>query len=385
MNKYLLWACASALSAGAAFIGCSGSSGSVTASGGDAAAGDDASTSDATPDTAADVPATPQHVTFSYKPSWSGVKSVTVIGGFGQASDWNAMQPFVALASDGNGGFSGAVDLPPGSYLYVFRVVGDAAAATPDTFARYAIDPTVSAYGTCPMQSPTYDKNNPNPCSLLTVPVASAPTQHHVRGTVMVDGHAAAGYLVVVEREEAMSHHFFENRATTGQDGTFDLVVAPGMHRLQLLHPTYLAQTDAMRDPIALAALRRAISSSFMVGADVTVPTPDLGYHAYAKFAPTGDGGALPADFTFGDGGARLTVYGTANMGAGSEIGDPWFASAMTANGTMAFDGGFNTKQANETAVKPGERYFWGVENVDRTDGGVSWTGQTMVFPITWH
>jgi hypothetical protein len=311
------------------------------------------------------------------------VSAVPVIGGFGHARAWT--MPLVTLASDGSGGFTGSADLPPGNYLYAFKVVGDAQAATPDTYARYAIDPASSAWGPCPMQSPTYDKNNPNPCSLLAVPVANPPTVHHVRGTVMLDGQAASGYLVVIERDETMSHHFFEDRATTAQDGTFDLVVAPGAHRLQVLHPTYLAQTDAQRDPIALAALRRAISSSFMVSADVSVPSPDVGYHAYAKFAPTGDAGGPPTQFTFGDGGARLTVYGTGNMGAANDIGDPWFSSAMTVTGTMDFDGGFNTKQANETAVKPGERYFWGVENADRSDGGVTWTGQTMVFPITWH
>jgi hypothetical protein len=53
--------------------------------------------------------------------------------------------------------------------------------------------------------------------------------------------------------------------------------------------------------------------------------------------------------------------------------------------GTSDFDGGFNTNKANEPAVRNGERYFWGIENAARSDAGLSWTGQSMVFPITWQ
>jgi hypothetical protein len=36
--------------------------------------------------------------------------------------------------------------------------------------------------------------------------------------------------------------------------------------------------------------------------------------------------------------------------------------------------------------VAAGERYFWGIERKTAADsGGVSWTAQSLVFPITWQ
>ena len=376
--------------------------GGVTAldgcSGGDAASlSTDASTSDAattgddggvTPDAANDAPTGPQAVTFRYAPTWTGVKSVAVVGGFGLLTDWNAAQPFVTLTKDNTGAFTGSAMLPAGDYLYVFHVIGDASAATPDTLARYSIDPGDSAIAPCPMASPTFNANDANPCSKLSVPQAAPAAAVHVRGSVKLDGQPVAGYLVLLERNEAMSHHFFVNRATTASDGTFDVVAAAGLYRLQVLHPTYLTETDATRDPIALQALRRAISSNIPIATtDLIVRGPDVGFHDYPSFAPR-DAGTLPTRFTFGvDGGppTRLTIYGTANNGTAPSIGDPWFASPLVTTGAIEFDGGFNTKQASETGVKNGERYFWGVENSERSDAGLSWTGQSMVFPITWQ
>ena len=369
-----------------ALDGCSGASDASVAT--TDAGASDGSTSDAGTAidgaTTNDADATPQHVTFRYAPAWSGVTAITIIGGFGRASDWTAAQPFATLKDDGTGTFTGTVDLAPGNYLYVFRVTGDDASATPTTYARYAMDPASAAFDACPSQSPTFSALAANPCSKLTVPTAGAPSAiFHVRGVVHVDGQPAGGYLVQLDRNEKGSHHFFVNRVTTKSDGAFDLVAAAGAYRLQALHPTFLSATDATRDPIALQALRRAISSSFPVTADITVDGPELGFHDYAAFAPR-DAGALPTHFTFGtDGGAseRLTVYG----GTSSEIGDPWYASGPVTNGSADFDGGFNTKQAGLPGVKLGDRYFWGTETATRVDGGVGWTGQTMVFPITWR
>jgi len=45
----------------------------------------------------------------------------------------------------------------------------------------------------------------------------------------------------------------------------------------------------------------------------------------------------------------------------------------------------FTTQQANETAAAPGERYFWGVEQAVAKVGGIGWTRQSLVFPITWQ
>jgi hypothetical protein len=71
--------------------------------------------------------------------------------------------------------------------------------------------------------------------------------------------------------------------------------------------------------------------------------------------------------------------------GKGNEIAAPWFSSTPVTTGTASFDGTFTTKQAAETAVALGERYFWGVEQAVPKTGGVGWTRQSMVVPITWH
>ena len=67
------------------------------------------------------------------------------------------------------------------------------------------------------------------------------------------------------------------------------------------------------------------------------------------------------------------------------QIGDPWFASTPTTTGTASFNGTFNTKQAGEPTVVTGERYFWGVEQTVAKVGGIGWTRQSLVFPLTWQ
>lgn len=214
---------------------------------------------------------------------------------------------------------------------------------------------------------------------------APAASSAHVKGSLAVDGAPASGWLVVLEREEAKSHHFFVNRTTAGADGSFDLLAAPGMYRLQVQHPTTLNTSDLARDPVALATLRRAISSAFpLATADVTVTAPDLAFHSYSAFGPVEDGGTLPTQFTFEGGGqAVLDVYGGAADGGIVEIGDPWFAGPQTTDGGAEFDGRFATKAANQDAAVPGTRYLWGTE--EAVDASVRWTKQSMVFPITWH
>lgn len=368
-------------SATRAFVACSSddSSNNTTAD-----SGTPATDSGNAPDSPAVDSSAPVSVTFSYDPGWAGVSAVAVLGGFGQTSDWT--MPLVTLKNDGSGHFSGSAMLPPGSYPYVFKVTGDAQAGTASaTMSRYAIDPAVSAFVACPMASPTFSKIDSNPCSQLVVPQGAADPAFHVKGVVNVDGAPAPGYLVEIEREEPMSHHFFANRVTTGADGAFDMKGAKGNYRIQVLHPSYLTTTDQQLDPVKLGTLRRQISAAFMVAADVTLPPVELSFHTYASFSPTG---ATTLPTTFGWTStlpSRVTVYGTGMDGGSPEIGDPWFAGALTGGGTATFDGGFNTKQAAQTAVNPGERYFWGIEELDAVDGGVSWTAQTMVLPITWN
>jgi len=364
----------------AAFVACSSSPSDSGDAGNDAAAQDvtvmDVSQTDASG---------PQSVTFSYTPQWGTVTAVSVLGAFNQTTDWTA--PFLALTNDGTGTFKGTTMLPPGNYLYVFKVIGDDAATNGTKYSRFAIDPQDTAFLPCPMASPTFDANNPNPCSSLTVPQVAAPPLEHVTGVIVSDGAPIADYLVEIERDESTSHHFFVNRVTTKSDGKFDLVAAAGQYRLQILTPTFLNENDDQRNPTALAALRRDISSSFPIATSaVVIPNAEMAFHDYAAFNPVSGMSTLPTSFAFGaDAPAHVDVYGTAMDGGAAVIGDPWFTSPLSGAKTATFDGGFNTQQANQTSVALGERYFWGIEENIATDAGVTWTAQSMVFDITWH
>jgi hypothetical protein len=147
-----------------------------------------------------------------------------------------------------------------------------------------------------------------------------------------------------------------------------------------------MTKTDDQLDPKALGILRRELSSSTPVSADLAMSVSEMAFADYATFAPVTTA-TLPTAFSFGtELNTHLDVYGTAMMGKGKNIGDPWFASPLTKSGTATFDGTFTTMQKGEDAVALGERYFWGVEQVHAADGnGVVWTGQSMVMPITWH
>jgi hypothetical protein len=352
----------------------------------DSGGGSDAMTAN---DSAAPVDAAaPVAVTFSYTPQWPGVKEVEVVGGFGQGTDWSKTASLLTLTQSA-GTYSGSVTLPPGVYLYVFRVTGDDSAPAPATYPRYAVDPLDTAFAACPPASPTYSKIDANPCSQLTVTATGATPDAmpvHVTGSVAVDGSAAKDWMVVLEREEPKSHHFFANRVTVGAAGTFDVIASSGNYRLQVQYPTLLSVTDLDRDPASANALRRAISDAFLVGASpVTVPAPDLGFHDYAAFAPSGDGGTLPTAFTFETGEARLDVYGGPGDGGVVDIGDPWFTSALTTDGGAVFGGTFDTAQATQDAAVPGTRYMWGTEQPFGADASVAWTNQSMVLPIVWH
>jgi hypothetical protein len=327
-------------------------------------------------------------VTFTYTPQWDGALSVEVVGGFGLSTDWSKTASLVTLTKAG-GVFTGTAMLAPGTYLYVFRVKGDALAAAPATYMRYAVDPLDTAFAACPAASPTYSKIDVNPCSQLTVTPAGAgagAAPVHVNGTVSIGQGPATGWMVWLERDEPKSHHFFANRVTLGSDGTFDLVGSAGSYRLQIQYPTLLSQTDLQRDPSSLMALRRAISDAFkLVATDVAVATPDVGFAQYGLFAPSGDAGTLPTTFSFETGEARLDVYGGAGDGGVIDIGDPWFTSDTTNSGSAAFKGAFNTKQATEDATAPGTRYMWGTEQAFGADASVAWTNQSMVLPVVWQ
>ena len=335
-----------------------------------------------TPDASADAPAADAAqptTTFAYKPGWSGVVSVSAVGApVGASGPWATL---AALTDDGTGTFTGTATLAPGDYDYLFQITGDAdAGAKAMTLARYAIDPSSADFEPCPMDSPSYSAEM-NPCSKLAVPQGSAPTLYHITGKVVVQGAPGDGFLVLVERDETDTHHYFANRATTGTDGTYDFAVASGSYRIQVQHPAYEAKTDKQLMPKMLDQMRRDISSAFPVAAAVAVPDAEMSYMTYDTFAPL-TSGTLPTTFSFPASVAtHLDIYGD-----GNEIGDPWFNSAVTMTGSMAFDGTFNTTKAMDPKVVAGTQYWWGLElpHPPSQSGGIGWTQQTMVFPITW-
>ena len=315
-------------------------------------------------------------VTFTYTPAWSGATSVDVIGGFNQSTDWTA--PLLTLNGSGES-FTGTAMLPPGSYPYLFHVAGDSdAGAAAATFERYSIDGTITDFVQCPA-GPTAG-NDPNPCSVMTVPQIAAPTPFHITGSVVKTGTAVAKLIVLVEREEATSHHFFVNRITTTTSGAYDFTVAPGQYRIQVQHPQYLSKKDSQLDPDTLGLVRRDISTPFAVAADVTIPAAEVAFGGYASFTPRTTG-ALPTTFTFPSGPAtKLDVYGF-----GNEIGDPWFASTTAiTTGTTSFDGAFNMAKATQPNVDSTHTFMWGVEMIGPSVSGVRWTTQSLGFPIMW-
>jgi len=359
--------------------GCSSTPATTDAGTDDGSASDSTTSDSPSPDSGG-----PTLATFSYKPQWKGVNKVEVVGGFGQATDWSKTASLATLSDDGTGTWKGSVQLPNGTYLYVFRVTGDDDTSQGAKYVRYAVDPMDPAFADCPMESPTFDKNAPNPCSQLVVPQVAPATPIHVKGKLLVGGMAATGWLVEIERMEPMKHHFFANRVTADANG-FDLVAAAGSYRLQALHPKFYEATDLQLDPKTQKTLRRAISSAFVLSnGDVTVAGPDLAFDKYNQYAPTNGTASLPTQFTFqNDGPTRLAVYGGNGDGGVVEIGDPWYAGQATMTGMSTFDGTFNTKQSMQDAAAPGIRYMWGTE--EAFDAGIVWTKQTMVFPITWQ
>jgi hypothetical protein len=328
-----------------------------------------------------DVDAGVPNVTFRFAPSWSGVTSVDVLGGFGTPTDWTA--PFVSLSADDAGTWVGTAQLADGTYPYLFFVRGDAQGVA--TTKRYAVDPANPAVAVCPMGSPTYGDNNP--CAQLTVPQPATATLHAISGKVLVDGVGTdAGYLVELERMEPMMHHYFADRTTTDATGGYTLHAADGNWRLLILYPSSQTKTDLQRNPLMLKAQKRMIGDHFQLTGDVALTPAELAFHGYDAMAPI-DGGTftLPTPFTVvrapWASGTRLALYGGADGGA-VNIGDPWYASGYFDGGTTPFDGGFTTAAKQEDWASSGKRYFWGAWQLSPDDGGVNWTAESMVFPV---
>jgi len=345
----------------------------------------DGGPTDAGPDAGA-----PVSVTFRYHPDWGGVRSVVVIGGFDAGNDWSLTSPFVTLSNDDAGTWTGAATLNAGQYAYLLVAVGDDAGGP--ALRHELVDPTQSAFVACPPASPSFSTQVANPCSVLTVPQPAPDPLFHVRGTATYDGGAAQGYLALLEREEPGSHHFMVNRVDVQPDGTFDLQVAPGSYRVQVLHPTFERLTDAQRNPPALNAYRRTLSNAFKVSSvDVALDATELSFYGYVQYLPTDGGASLPATFEFpvapNATSAHAALYG-GNDGGLQTVGDPWWNGAPRTTGPAqdVFDGGWNTTKATEPFARLGERYWWGTWQIfPSPDGGVQWTAESMVFPVDFH
>jgi hypothetical protein len=338
-----------------------------------------------------DAGVTTSSVLLKYRPSWGGVMGVAVFGAFGQATDWT--MPFASLADDGTGTYTATVTLPAGTYAYLFRIMGDSAGSNPARVAHSALDPTNPTVAVCPPGSPSYVANPTNPCSMLSVPALPPSTLYHVRGSVHYDSAAIGGYLVLIERVEMGLHHFYVDRMDAASDGSVDFMVAPGKYRFQVLHPTYYSKNDAQRDPLMLMASRRAISGGFAVASmDVDVAPPaQVAMHSYSTMMPTtGMNLSLPVTFDWqketGASASHAAVYESASTTA-PMIGDPWYTSRSSSVAVSAsWDGTFNqTTVAKTASVTAGKVYYWGTSQAGPrpATGEVSWTQESMVFPIS--
>ncbi len=328
---------------------------------------------------------TPQRVTFTYTPGWQGVTSVDVIGGFGKADDWMTAKPFLKLGKLADGSYAGTTDLPAGTYIYLFRVLGDAAMGP--KAQQFSVDPINPAFASCPDGSPAFRKTNPqNPCSQLTVPQPAGAPLFAVTGSIYEDGKPKAGYRVELHRMEKGTHHYFANGTTTDAKGAFAIMAAAAGYQIHIQHPSLAATTDVQRDPMTLQAVRRLISAQFALTGDLALVPLEAAYHDYAQMLPAGGTMVLPGSFMFtviaGSTGARLAIYGM--TGAGQNIGDPWFTSPYAKATSVAFDGKFDTTHAADPIAIPGKQYYWGTweELAKRTDGGPTWSTESMVLPI---
>jgi hypothetical protein len=342
--------------------------------------------SDVAPDVAPDVvapdvdtrPRAP--VRFAFRPSWAGVTTVAVHGGFGRADDW--AMPFVTLVLDGDT-WRGTAMLLPGTYSYQFRVTGDAqAGGRAATFTRDIHDVTNLRSGLCAAGSAPSMRDPRAPCSILFVPQSDTPPRlFTVSGQATVGPAAAEGWLAVIERAEPAQSPAFDDRVTLGADGRFTFRVAVGQYRVVLLHPSTLSTDDIHRESLGGRVARRAYTAPFFLSADVAVPALDVAFLTYDAHQPRGDV-TLPARFMFAAPAglmARAAVYGPAPTNI-----EPWWLSdpSMT---TATWDGAFTATGAAQMRAMTGARYTWGtlVELARPMGAPTQWTLQGAAFDVT--
>jgi hypothetical protein len=323
--------------------------------------------------------ATAGKVTFCFRPSFAGVTSVQLYGGFGQAGDWN--DPFLTLADDGSGTFVAATTLATGAYPYVFHVTGSA-----DTLFKGTqsfpdqLNPSF-------VPAPSGDKSGRS-ASLVTVPLPATPPIYHLTGKVLFNGAPQPCYSVSVAAGELVtdmgtSEKSEANFIETGTDGSFDFPVAAGPFGITVRYPFFLAGANAAYpNPSVTPSLGYARTDSVTVSGDVAVAAIDMSYPDYARMMPAFGGSAtLPVTFGLsvipGAGESSVAVIKTNIAGNDPAYWGP-FGTASTSTWNGAFGGSGN--------VVPGVTYYWGTwQRFDpKVAGGATWTAESLLFPITF-
>jgi hypothetical protein len=318
-------------------------------------------------------------VSFCFRAGWSGVTAVEVYGGFhNDASDWK--MPFASLTDDGTGTFTATVALADGSYPYLYRTHGAADGLVKD--GQYLLD----------QENPQFEPNPPmaplqRSVSVVTVPQV-APTLRHLRGALTFAGQPLPCYSVALDAGElrqngkVLSEHTTANFAESAADGTFDFPVADGPMLIAVRFPFGLV--TGYPDPAQTGSSGIARTGVTVAGADVTLDPVDLAYPDYALMAPASGGAqALPVTFQY-------SVIPGAQTAAASVIAtniagnDPAWEGPFDNTGSATFDG---TLGGNGGMVVAGKQYYWGSWQrfPPRSDGGVSWVAESLLYPITFQ
>ncbi len=325
-------------------------------------------------------------VDFCYRPAWSGVTSVDVYGTFGQPTDWQS--PFLTLTNDGSGTFTGKANVPSGTYPYEFRVHGSVDNLVRD--GAYLLDPLATDFVPSPPGSPTYSPNATVPRSMSAVTVPQMPAAvYHLRGKVQLRGQPQGCFSIDLEAGEvtvggvAKQEHNTANFAESAADGTFDFPVVAGPFQIVVRYPFLLSGADAgYPDPSVTPTIGYARTGASVAG-DTTLDPLELSYPDYASLSPTGGSATLPVTFTFtvipGSLAASVAVIGTNIAGNDPAYWGPWGTTT-----SLTWDGAFGGMGGN---AKLGTKYYWGTWQKlgPQYDGGTPWSGESFLYPITFH
>ena len=325
-------------------------------------------------------------VSFCYRSQWVGATSVSVYGGFGQATDWT--DPFLVLKNDGTGTFTGTTTLASGSYPYVFKAQGSADNLV--TGDHVFLDQENPAVMPSPAGAP--DKRS---VSVVTVPQPSASAIVHIKGTVLYKGIPQSCYSIDLEAGEndlagkVVSEHDTANFTESASDGTFDFPVAVGApYGVVVRFPFLLSGADAgYPNPSTTPSVGTARTGDLVTPtADLTLDPIDMSFSEadYAAMSPTDGMATLPVTFTFpiiagATGGGYAAVISTDIAG-----NDPAYASPVGTATSVMWNGAFGGMGGN---VVDGTRYYWGAweRRNPLEDGGTTWTEESLLFPITFH